>query len=346
MKRFLIHISQGYSIPIGKPLQKEIRERGYEVKWFSESENAKKYLTDEEELLETVQDVLDYNPHIVLVATNEVPDFFPGIKVQVFHGFSVNKWNYKKGHFRIRGFFDLYCTQGPSTTGPFNELKKKHGYFEVVETGWSKVDPLFEETNTLQRINDRPTVLISSTFTTRYSLAKIPEVYEEIKRLSLLGKWQFLVILHPMMDPAIVEKFKNLENENLKYFDTTDIIPILKIADVMFSDTTSAIPEFILQRKPVVTFRNNKPMPHLMNIEKVEDIEKTIEKAFTYPKEVMKEIDDYIEVTHPYSDGKSSKRIVDATLAFLEKDRSYLRKKPLNLLRKFKMRKKLNYFKF
>ncbi len=60
----------------------------------------------------------------------------------------------------------------------------------------------------------------------------------------------------------------------------------------------------------------------------------------------MKEIDDYIEVTHPYSDGKSSKRIVDATLAFLEKDRSYLRKKPLNLLRKFKMRKKLNYFKF
>ncbi|PKP11174.1 MAG: hypothetical protein CVU08_12835 [Bacteroidetes bacterium HGW-Bacteroidetes-3] len=73
---------------------------------------------------------------------------------------------------------------------------------------------------------------------------------------------------------------------------------------------------------------------------------KTIEKAFSYPKEVMKEIDDYIEFTHPYSDGKSSKRIVDATLAFLEKDRSYLKKKPLNLLRKFKMRKKLNYFKF
>jgi CDP-glycerol glycerophosphotransferase (TagB/SpsB family) len=346
MKRFLIHISQGYSIPIGKPLQKEIRKRGFEVKWFSESENAKKYITEEEELLETVQDVIDYNPQIVLVATNSVPLFFPGIKVQIFHGFSVNKRSDEKGHFRIRGFFDLYCTQGPSTTGPFNELKKKYGYFEVVETGWPKVDPLFEESNKLKRISDKPTVLISSTFTTRYSLAKIPEVYEEIKRLSLIGKWQFLVILHPMMDSAIVEKFKNLENENLKYFDTTDIIPVLKIADVMFSDTTSAIPEFILQRKPVVTFRNNKPMPHLMNIENVADIEKTIEKAFSYPNEVMKEIDDYIEFTHPYSDGKSSKRIVDATLSFLEKDRSYLKKKPLNLFRKFQMRKKLNYFKF
>ncbi len=346
MKRFLIHISQGYSIPIGKPLQNEIREKGYKVKWFSETENAKKYLTDEEELLETVNEVMDYNPHIVLVATNSVPYFFPGIKVQIFHGFSVNKRSEEKGHFRIRGFFDLYCTQGPSTTGPFNELKRKYGYFEVVETGWSKVDPLFEETNKLKRVSDKPTVLISSTFTTRYSLAKNPEVYEEIKRLSLIGKWQFLVILHPMMDASIVEKFKNLESENLKYFDTTDIIPIFKIADVMFSDTTSAIPEFILQHKPVVTFRNNKPMPHLMNIEKVVDIEKTIEKAFSNPEEVMKNIDEYIEFTHPYSDGKSSKRIVEATLDFLEKDRSYLKRKPLNLFRKFQIRKKLNYFKF
>jgi CDP-glycerol glycerophosphotransferase (TagB/SpsB family) len=346
MKRFLIHISHGYSVPIGKPLQKEIRRRGYQVKWFSELESAKSYLTKEEELLNSVQEVLDFNPHIVLVATDAVPHFFPGIKVQIFHGFLVNKWSFKKGHFRIRGFFDLYCTQGPSTTGPFNMLKQKHGYFEVIETGWSKVDPIFSKKNSLTRLNDKPTVLISSTFTTKYSLAHITEVYEEIKRLSLIGKWQFLVILHPKMDTSIVEKFKSLENENLKYFDTTDIIPIFKIADVMFSDTTSAIPEFILQHKPVVTFRNNKPMPHLMNIDRVEEIEKTLELAFTYPKDIMKEIANYIEFTHPYNDGKSSERIVDATLDFLEKDRSYLKKKPLNLFRKYQMRKKLNYFKF
>lgn len=346
MKRFLIHISHGYSVPIGKPLQKEIKSRGFEVKWFSELESAKSYLTKEETLLNTVEEVLEYNPDIVLVATDAVPHFFPGIKVQIFHGFLVNKWSFKKGHFRIRGFFDLYCTQGPSTTGPFNMLKKKHGYFEVIETGWSKVDPIFQESNSLTRINNKPTVLISSTFTTRYSLAKIPEVYEEIKRLSQQSKWQFLVILHPKMDPEIIEKFKSLENENLKYFDTTDIIPIFKIADIMFSDTTSAIPEFILQNKAVVTFRNNKPMPHLINIDAVEDIEKSLEKAFSRPEEIMSEIEKYIEFTHPYKDGKSSERIIDATIAFSEKDRSYLKKKPWNLFRKYQMRKKLNYFKF
>lgn len=346
MKRFLIHISHGYSVPIGKPLQKEIRNRGYEVKWFSELESAKSYLTAEETLLNTVQEVMDYNPEIVLVATNAVPPFFPGIKVQVFHGFSADKRSFKKGHFRLRGFFDLYCTQGPSTTGTFTMLSEKHKYFEVVQTGWSKVDPIFNEGNKLERVSNKPTVLVSSTFTTSYSLANIPEVYEEIKRLSLIGKWQFLVILHPKMDPEVIKKFKSLESEHLKYFDTTDIIPIFKIADIMFSDTTSAIPEFLLQHKPVVSFRNNKPGPYLMNIEKVEDIEKTLELAFTYPEDVLKEIDKYIEITHPYTDGKSSGRVIDAAIAFLEKDRSYLKSKPLNLFRKFQMRKKFNYFKF
>lgn len=346
MKRFLIYISHGYSVPIGKPLQKEIRDRGHEVKWFSELEPAKLYLSKDETLLNTVQEVMDYNPEIVLAATDEVPHFFPGIKVEIFHGFFVNKRSFRKGHFRIRGFFDLYCTQGQSTTGIFNMLKKEYGFFDVIETGWPKMDPLFDDTKKLDRVSEKPTVLVSSTFTTRLSLAGIPEVYEEIKRLSLIGKWQFLVILHPKMNPEIVKKFKKLENENLKYFDTTDIIPIYKIADIMFADTTSAISEFILQHKPVVTFRNNKPLPHLMNIEEVEDIEKSLEKAFTYPEGLMKEIDSYIEVTHPYTDGKSSERMVNATLDFLEKDRSYLKKKPLNLLRKYKIRKKLNYFKF
>ena len=36
-------------------------------------------------------EVMVFNPDVVLVTSNVVPDFFPGIKVQVFHGFSVGK---------------------------------------------------------------------------------------------------------------------------------------------------------------------------------------------------------------------------------------------------------------
>ena len=51
----------------------------------------KKYLTEEEELLETVQDIIDYNQQIVLVATDLFPLFFHGIKVEIFRNLIPSK---------------------------------------------------------------------------------------------------------------------------------------------------------------------------------------------------------------------------------------------------------------
>jgi len=237
----------------------------------------------------------------------------------------------------------LYCTQGPSTTGPFKELKKQHKHFEVIETGWSKVDPLFPIEKNL---SEKPVILISSTFSPKYSLTYNDEVINEIKRLSKTGKWEFKVVLHPKLAKDKIEVFKAMQNENLTYYDTTDIIPLFKKADIMFSDTTSAITEFILQKKPVVTFKNNKPGKHFIDITEVSEIEKAFNMALQRPTPVMAAIQNYIDVTHPYSDGNSSQRVIDGCIEFLNSDRSYLKKKPLNLIRKYKVRKQLNYFKF
>ncbi|CAM4189895.1 CDP-glycerol glycerophosphotransferase [Gillisia hiemivivida] len=340
--RFLIYISHTYALPIGGPLQKEILRQGYEVKWFSDQEYTKVYFPEQGELLDSIEDVISYKPDIVLTITDSLADFIPGIKVQIFHGFLANKHSFKKGHFRIRGFFDLYCTQGPSTTGPFKELQKQHKHFEVIETGWSKVDPLFPiERNSIEK----PVILISSTFSPKYSLTYDEEVVNEIERLSKIGKWEFKVVLHPKLAKDKIEIFKAIQNENLTYYDTTDIIPLFKKADIMFSDTTSAITEFILQQKPVVTFKNNKPGEHFIDIAEVSEIEDAITKALSRPRPVMLAIQNYIDVTHPYSDGKSSQRVINTCIEFLNSDRSYLKKKPLNLIRKFKVRKQLNYFK-
>jgi CDP-glycerol glycerophosphotransferase (TagB/SpsB family) len=338
---FLIYISHTYALPIGTPLQKEILKQGYEVKWFSDQEATKAHFQEQGELLDSIEDVISYKPDIVLTITDSLADFIPGIKVQIFHGFLANKHSFKKGHFRIRGFFDLYCTQGPSTTGPFKELQKQHKHFEVIETGWSKVDPLFPIEKNL---SEKPVILISSTFSPKYSLTYNEEVVNEIERLSKTGKWEFKVVLHPKLAKDKIEIFKAMQNENLTYYDTTDIIPLFKKADIMFSDTTSAITEFILQQKPVVTFKNNKPGEHFINIDEVSEIEEALTKALTRPQPVMAAIQNYIDVTHPYSDGNSSQRVINSCIDFLNSDRSYLKKKPLNLIRKFKVRKQLNYF--
>ena len=343
MYKFLIYISYSYAIPIGKPLEKEILKRDYKVKWFSDLETAKNTLLENKsDVLLNIREVIAYQPDIILAITNDVPDFLQALKVQIFHGFNAEKRKFERDHFRIRGFFDLYCTQGPSTTSVFKEIQKKKPHFEVLETGWSKMDPLFPIEK--KKNSDKPTVLIASTFTERLSLAYNQEVFETISRISKTGNFKFLMVLHPKIPKEIVVKWKSLQNDNFTFFDTTDLIPLFKKSDFLFADTTSAIQEFLLQRKPVVTFRHFTKKEYLIQIEEASEIENAFVLALQFPENLQASIEKYVLDLHPYFDGKSSERVIDATINFLHQDKSYLKTKPINLVRKFKERKKLHYF--
>lgn len=81
----------------------------------------------------------------------------------------------------------------------------------------------------------------------------------------------------------------------------------------------------------------------MINITKANQIEEAINYSLTYPKEIMNNIENFILQTHPYSDGKSSQRVIDASLDFLKNKK--VKRKPLNLIRRYKIRRKLNYFK-
>tara|TARA_R110002049_G_scaffold253508_1_gene428857 strand:- start:42 stop:1055 length:1014 start_codon:yes stop_codon:yes gene_type:complete len=325
-------------------LEQEIIKQGYTVKWFSDLEQGVNALTDRTNVLETIHDVISYNPDIILTATDSVPDFLRGLKVQIFHGFNAEKRSFKKDHFRIRGLFDLYCTQGPSTTEVFKSIAKELKHFEVIETGWSKVDPLFPISS--KPIDSKPTIFIASTFTERLSLAYNQDVYEVIKSLSTTGEFHFKMVLHPKIPEAIVGKWQALNNDYFKFYDTTDLIPLFRKADVMFADTTSAIQEFGLQQKPIITFNHFKPKPYLINITKASEIRDAIREALSYPETILNELAKFNKDLHPYFDGQSSKRVIQATIDFLHKDKGYLKNKPLNLIRKYKTRKRLGYFTF
>lgn len=340
--KFLIYISYSYALPIGNPLEKEIFSRGHEVLWFSDREEGKEALQDKTNKLDTIEEAVSYQPDIVLAITDAVPDFLSGLKVQVFHGFNAEKRTFKKDHFRIRGFFDLYCTQGPSTTEVFRQQQKKSPHFEIIETGWSKVDPLFPIKE--KKAGEIPTVFIASTFTKRLSLAYNEDVFEKIKHLTKTGKYQFIMVLHPKLPNDIVEKWQALEGDNFSFHQTTNLIPLFKKAAIMFSDTTSAIQEFGLQQKPIVTFDHYIPKPYLINITSVDEIEAAFEKALSNPKKILKKLATFNQKLHPYTDGRSSKRVIDASIAFLQKDKSYLKRKPLNIVRKLKIRNQLDFY--
>lgn len=344
--KFLLYFSYNYAIPIGMPLQEEILKRGFRVKWFTYIPQSKKKFPAQAEMLNSIEEVINYQPDIILSITDYAPDFLPGLKVQVFHGFNPDKRE-EKEHFTIRGFFDLYCTQGPATTERFKEQQKKYRHFEVIETGWSKMDSLFTNEEKEKKLTtERPVILITSTFSRRLSLALNNEVFKEIKRLSESGKFDFIATMHPILPVDIIEKWKSLNGKHFRFFDTTDLNPLFKKANIMFSDTTSAIQEFTLTHKPIVTFRHNRPNEYVINVTEPGKIEEALNYALTYPSHIIDNIKKTAKSLHPYVDGKSSERVIEAAINFLHKDKSYLRKKPLNLVRKYKVRKDLQYFTF
>lgn len=338
MSRYLFFVSQLYGFAILRPLQAHLQAQGHECAWFFEHERDARHLRPQERQLVRVREVIDWQPVAVYVPGNWVPEVFPGLKVEVFHGFSVGKRSEQRGHFRIRGWFDLYCTQGPDTTLPFLELQREHGYFRVIETGWPKMDPLFAGPPPPRRYA-RPTVLFASTFTEDISCAR--RLQPTIAAIAQRPDWQWLVTLHPKMAPEVVRSYQALAGPNLEFSATDDILQLYAQADVLLSDTSSVVPEFLVQHKPVVTFRNRKPGPQLLDVQNTEDVLPALQQALLRPEPLMTEIRRYADAIHPYRDGRSSERVLAATTAALRLGRDGLARKPWNLWRKYQARQRL-----
>ena len=337
MRRYLLFATELYALPILRPLAQAIVAAGDEVAWFVAAPLAR-YLRDDEPRLADLHAVRAFAPVAVFSANNWVPHFFPGIKVQVFHGFNVEKRAPERGHFRIRSLFDLYCTQGPATTAPFHELARRLRHFAVAETGWPKLDPLFTGATDLDlRARDgRSVVMYAATFTEDLSSARA--LLAEITRQVALGERYWLLTLHPKTEPALVAQYRALAGEHARFFEAVDLVPMMRAADVLVSDTSSVVSEFVVQGKPVVTLRNRAPKPHMLDIAEPAQLEYALRTALAPPADLLARIDAYATHIHPMRDGRSSDRVLAATDAFLRGELGALAPKPINLWRKLQGR--------
>ena len=346
--RALFYAEQDYCYAILRPLQREILRRGGAVRWLLVGKEIDAgYLADSEIALASVSEARRWQPDVVFVPGNTVSRAIPGLKVEVFHGFAAGKtYNGREdAHFAIRPCFDLYCTHGPANSERFRQLADEYGYFEVRETGWPMVDPLFTpapDNPYLAGGDDRPTLLFCSTFSRRYSCAE--PLYDRIRALKGKGRFRWLVQFHPKMAAETVQKYRELADENLQFVETDNVIPLLQAADVMLCDTSSILMMFLLLRRPVVAFRNQNPGPHLINITDPAELEPALESGLVPNRERDENIRRYCEQIHPFRDGRSSARVVDAVASILEHGPRVRRSKPLNVIRELKMRRQLNFW--
>lgn len=340
----LFYIEQNYAYAILRPLQAEILVHGGTVHWLLVGEEVDRgYLRSDDVSVPDAAAAIALNPAAVFVPGDRVPSFIPGLKVQVFHGLNEDK---RGNTYPERGLFDLYCTEGPGRTAMLQPLAERRAYFRVCETGWLKLDSLFSyEPVSSREVNakaDCPTILFASTFTPRLSAAEA--LYSQIKHLSGLGQWKWLVTLHPKMAAATVAKYRSLAGPNLEFCSTDQVVDALHRADVMVCDNSSILQEFLLLNKPVVTFRNRAPQAWLLNIEDPALLQPAIESAFNVSADLKQAIEAYAASVTPFLDGHSAQRVYQAALKMIESD--WQDNKPANFWRNWKMRRQLKYFTF
>ena len=338
-RHYLLYGSERYALAILRPLQAAIRARGDVAAWFFDGPGGEELHADEPWLRAT-REVRVFDPRAVLTSSNAVPHFFPGVKTEVFHGFDAGK----PRHIYVRGFFDLYCTTGPGDTAAFEAEARRLGHFAVRETGWPKLDPFMRAhaTDEPPAVRPEPVILYHSTFSPSWSAANV--LYDTIRELSRSGRCKWIVALHPKSSPETVAKYRALTNEHLRFSDEDNILDLFPQVDLMISDTSSALNEFLLTYKPVITFKNRRPGPQLIDIDAPAQLLPAIERALSRPPELMRQIRAYADSIHPYRDGRSSERVLDAVDAFIAQGARNLRPKPRNWWRKLKIRKRIGYW--
>ena len=340
----LFYAEQDYAFDILRPLQAHITSQGGSVHWLLVGNDISPgRLLASELSLQNVSQAIRLQPEAVFVPGDRVPSFIPGLKVQVFHGLNEDK---RGNVYPERGLFDLYCTEGPGRTAMLKGAISGRHTFNVCETGWLKLDTLFNYSNSEAGLgaaeSARPTILFASTFTPRLSCAAT--LVTTIQTLSQKGDWQWLVTLHPKMSSSIVSQYQQLVGPNLQFCTNDQVIDAMHRADVMVCDNSSILQEFLLLKKPVVTVNNRSPGAHLINIVDPSELQSAIERALQPHLDLQLAIDSYGASITPYLDGQSAARVYQAAIDMLES--GWQDRKPANLFRNLKMRGQLKYFKF
>ena len=198
----ILFCQNNYAFGILNPIKQVLIEKDYPFIWFITEKQVNGFPFSSDNHTTNISDLETFNADAIFVPGNEVPYYLRGLKVQVFHGLAGEK----KGHFRIRHYFDLYLTQGPFFTREFNKFKAKHKNFEVIETGWPKLDSYanektlyVSEKNELLKTHQANKILLyAPTFSPK--LTSAPFLIDQIKQLATNPEYLILIKFHPLMD--------------------------------------------------------------------------------------------------------------------------------------------------
>ena len=123
------------------------------------------------------------------------------------------------------------------------------------------------------------------------------------------------------MDKKVVKDYSEICKNipNTKIVTDNNIIKYLILSDLLISDTSSVVYEFLLLNKPVITFKTNSKNIKWNDIAESGKLLSTVSDVFENDKNKEDRkwiIDNY----HPYTDGLSSKRIIETLENYIKEN--------------------------
>ena len=339
--KVVLFCNQPYAFSILHPISVELTNRGFDFIWFLTSNLSLKFPYKKSSTTFSIDDLIAFQADAIFVPGNDVPHYLCGLKVQIFHGLSQ-----KKGHYKVREYFDLYLTAGPHFTDFFNGLLQNRPDTFVYETGWSKLDDLFKadgqtsqnKENLLTKYHAKHIVVYAPTFSP--SLTSANDLFDTIDEIARMSDVLVICKFHDLMDRNIVAKY--CQNINVVVSNEPNIISVLQLSDVMISDTSSVVSEFLFLNKPVITFKSSAKNIAWMNFTRPKDVLDELKKILGGHDEMSIDRRKFTEFFHPYKDGHSSKRVLDVVERHLETN-GVPKKRAIPWHRKIKMYNKYGY---
>ena len=320
--KIVLFCENKYAIDILNPIQVEAdRESGHEVLWYIHQKKIPVFPLDGEvRWTHSIQEIYDFSPEAIFVPGNIVPYYLPGVKIQIFHGYATEK----KDHWVIRRYFDTYFTQGPLFTRGFKRLAEKYGDFEVLETGWPRQDWVYHNLHTFDDERQRllkesgrsRIVLYAPTFSP--SLTSLPYMQQALKDLVAQRDVLLLLKFHPLSKQEYVDEYREMaeKTDGMLWIDDYVVTKYMLMSDVMVTDTSSTIYEFLLLDKPVITLRAASKTFYRLNILNPDQLCGAYDEVIS--SDTMKEkrrwvIDNY----DPYLDGQVARRMIDGARDYI-----------------------------
>lgn len=341
--RILLFCENRYAIDILNPLQEYVTDNNlpHEVMWYIHKPKISTFeYASKVRWTNSIQEAYDFSPEAVFVPGNIVPYYLPGVKIQVFHGYAAEK----KDHWIIRRYFDTYFTQGPYFTSHFKALSEEYGDFEVVETGWPKQDWIKRNLHTYdaerQRLLDstgrKRIILYAPTFSPKLTSLPLEGMKERLGELAEHNDALVVMKFHPLTRKEWADEYRAWaeSKDNVMFVNQGENITKYQLmSDVLISDTSSTVYEFLLLSRPVITVRTIAKDIYWENTATPDGLEEAYRRAMNDPEAIARRqwiVDNY----DPYLDGHVCERMLNAAADYIRRH-GVPNKRRLNLWRKY-----------